>query len=439
MYKLVTFESIRIREGRQRTTFDPQTIGELAISIRDNCLMHAPVVEEGGWLVAGERRLRAIESLYDMREQFYYAGEKVPLGLVPVTDVGDLTDIQRYELELEENLRREDISWQDQTAAIARLAQLKTEIVTAETGKPPTARELEQEILGRGGDHASGDLREHLDLAKNLDRPEVAAAKTKKDAVKALKHLARREAHEKLAEAVGQTFTSSTHQLYHADCIQWMTDAEPAQFDVILTDPPYGMGADEFGDAGGQTAAAHTYGDSANHLYALWGQGIARLFSRMTKPNAHLYLFCDLEWFDRWKRELEEAGWQVFRTPLIWFKPSAYRAPWPGFGPQRKWEMILYALKGEKPTTRLGGDVITCAPDANLGHNAQKPVELYHDLLSRSVLPGERVFDPFAGSGPIFPAADRLRVEGVGIERSAQHYGLALARLQALRGIPKGD
>jgi len=38
-------------------------------------------------------------------------------------------------------------------------------------------------------------------------------------------------------------------------------------FDVILTDPPYGMGADEFGDSGGLTEGAHAYKDDEEYFF----------------------------------------------------------------------------------------------------------------------------------------------------------------------------
>lgn len=96
--------------------------------------------------------------------------------------------------------------------------------------------------------------------------------------------------------------------------------------------------------------------------------------------------------------------------------------------------MVVYAVKGNRPATRLYPDVLTYPADENLGHAAQKPVGLYADLLQRTVLPGDTVLDPFAGSGPIFPAAQALHVTATGVEQDAASYGIALERLQALKG-----
>jgi len=108
------------------------------------------------------------------------------------------------------------------------------------------------------------------------------------------------------------------------------------------------------------------------------------------------------------------------------------RAPWPDQGPQRKYELVLFAVKGTRPTNRLAGDVISCNSDPNLGHQAQKPVELIYDLLNRSAHPGDKVLDPFCGSGPIFEAAHRMQCYVTGLEIDPQFYTIAYERISKL-------
>jgi DNA modification methylase len=239
------------------------------------------------------------------------------------------------------------------------------------------------------------------------------------------------EKHRTLSASVGATFTSNVHQLVNNDSLEYVGGYLADSFDCILTDPPYGMGADEFGDSGGLAAGAHGYADNweyASKCYSV----LAVEGYRITKTQAHAYVFCDIDNFSELKNIFTLAGWQVFRTPLIWYKRQGSRAPWPEFGPQRKYETILYAIKGKRPTLRMVGDVLDFPSDDNLGHAAQKPVALYQELLSRTCLPGDSVLDPFCGTGPIFPAAHALRVKATGIERDPASYGIAVARLQSL-------
>jgi len=188
------------------------------------------------------------------------------------------------------------------------------------------------------------------------------------------------------------------------------------------------MGADEFGDSGGLAAGGHGYEDSLENFQEILSV-LAMQSWRLTKTQAHLYCFCDLDQFPMMKQAFSIAGWTVFRTPLIWYKRSGMRAPWPEWGPQRKFETILYAIKGKRPVLKMLGDVLDYAPDANLGHAAQKPVALFQDLLSRTCLPGNAVLDPFMGTGAIFPAAHGLKVRATGIELDQASYGIAIKRI----------
>ena len=66
MTKTVPFSEIIISPNRQRQEFDPEALMDLSNSISTVGLMHPIVVREtpaGPVLVAGERRLRALETI----------------------------------------------------------------------------------------------------------------------------------------------------------------------------------------------------------------------------------------------------------------------------------------------------------------------------------------------------------------------------------------
>lgn len=430
----INIESIALAVGRQRREFKEKELQELVNSIDANGLLHPVVLrQEAGKfvLVAGERRIRAIRDIYDLGGSIRVGDEPVPPMFVPYTSLGKLSAEDAEEAELEENIRRVDLTWQERATATTRLLDLRTR-QAAKKGLPaPTVSEIAQETRDSSVGRAYTETREDIILARSLSDADVAAAKTPAEALKVIKKKEEAARNTALGQVVGKTFHAGLHTLVRGDSMAWMQGVMADSYDVILTDPPYGMGADEFGDSGTAERSPHFYDDSGANFLTLMKTLPAQLF-RLAKPDAHLYLFFDIDWFIHLKTEFNAAGWKVFRTPLIWHKPGAFRAPWPEMGPQRKYETILYAVKGSLKVNKLAPDVVTYPPDSNLGHQAQKPVALFADLLARSVRPGMSVFDPFCGTGPIFPAAHALQCRATGIEQDEAAHGIAVGRIQQL-------
>lgn len=441
--KTLPLDQIRISPNRQRREFDLKLLNELGESITAYGLFHPIVVRYEGWpdrqtfLVSGERRLRAIKDIYELGGTFLHDSVSIPAGEVPVVSLGELDPIAREEAELDENIRRSDLNWRERAAATARLAALRN-AQSERRGEPaPSVATIAEEVRGSSeGVHQEATRRE-LIVSKFLEDPEVKAAKGVDEAFKILKRREETQQRVQTAARVGQSYSvDEFHKALNLDSLGWMQGQPPEQFDVILTDPPYGIGADEFGDAGGRADGAHFYKDD----YETWSWLIDVLAAesfRLTKPEAHLYIFCDITRFDELKQRLRESGWSPFRTPLIWHKPNGSRAPWPDQGPQRKHELICYAVKGKKKVTRLYGDVLTYSADENIGHPAQKPVGLFLDLLRRSCGAGDLVLDPFAGSGPLIPAAHEMKCRATLIEQDPAAYALCIQRLDQLKSQPE--
>jgi len=87
---------------------------------------------------------------------------------------------------------------------------------------------------------------------------------------------------------------------------------------------------------------------------------------------------------------------------------------------------------GDRPVLQLKPDVLTWPSDENLNHQAQKPVNLYIDLLSRSVRPGDSVLDCFGGTGTVILAAHTLKCRATYVEMDQAAYGTAINRLKGL-------
>ena len=418
--EVIPIAHLQVSPDRQRRDFDTEALETLALSIRDKGLYHPLVVDnEAQTLVAGERRLRAIRDILNHNSwPFQCGGLDIPPGHVPIVRLGQLSALELEEVELEENILREDLSWQERVDAVARLHKLRCTANPDQT-QSDTAQELSD------GDGMAGHMKvsRAVRLAPFLSDPEIAGAGTQKEAEKLLDKKFERILKERLAEEGGQ---DSPHTLHCLPAQKGLALLPNSAFDLILTDPPYGIEASGFGS---QVQTRHDYEDSTEDWQDLM-ECLAEEGARVCKSSAHAYVFCDVRKFGQLLSIFEKHEWTVWPTPLIWDKTPMGVAPVPDRGPRRCYEAIMFAARGNRQVLELRTDVLRHGLEGNREHGAQKPVELYVDLAKRSCYPGDTVLDPFCGSGTVFPAANRLGLVATGIEIDKGHYGGALTRME---------
>lgn len=409
--------------NRQRRVFDEMKIFDLAESIDNDELLHAPVlVGDTNVLLAGERRLRAMEMLHTKGIMFTYLDDIVPAGMAPVVRARGRDALALKEAELAENLQRQDLSWQERAAAEKELHDLRLQQTPTQT-LGATAKEL------KGAEPTSGDvtrLSENILLAKHLDDPEIAKEKDRKTAMRKILVKEQKAKRQKVAEELKLSAErDSPHRLYHGAFEEIFKDYDGELFDLVLTDPPYGVGADEFHS---QFTLAHEYSDSEEEWHELM-EHLAKVSFCVTKAEAHAFVFCDISRWDSLRYVFKLAGWTPWERPLIWDKGSIGALPKPKHGPRLCYEAIMFASKGGKEVLKNGRDVLTFQGVDKTRHAAEKPIPLYVELIERTAAGGSWILDPFAGSGTIFPAATLTGCRAVGIEKSEDHYNTCLTRI----------
>ena len=429
-------DQIKIGESRQRREFSQKALDELAESIHARGLMHPIVLrDDGRTLVAGERRLRAIRQLHSEGTDFLCGGVLCPNGQVPFTRLGDLSPLEIAEAEFEENSVRLDLTWQERNDTLARLHNLRMAQAEA-TGQKHTIADSARGVLEALGidenlvtlSSQKQIVAKALRLAEHFNDPEVLAAKSEKEALKIIDRKARAQHRERLLAEFGAI--DSLHTFHHGDAFQILPTLAPP-FDLLITDPPYGIGADEFGDQAGNR---HAYADdleSSLRCYALAFTHAHRLGCRA------IFAFCDIRIHPSILEVAKSTllGWRVWDTPLIWSKTGGM-LPVPDRGPRRTYEAIFYAYRGNTVWATTGSpDVFNVAAES-VEFGAQKPVELYRDLLSRVALPGDRVLDPFAGTCPLVGSADQLQLVATVVELNKEKLDYASERYSI---IPQGD
>jgi len=377
-------------------------------------------------LVAGERRLRAVTQLEGV---YKHDGEDIDSGFIPFVTVDELSAEQLHEAELAENAIRVNLSWQERARAIAALHSFRVDqrgVYDRSSGEGQSIKATATEILGHEAlGTPAAEVADAILLSEFLDDPLVAAAPDIKTAKKAIREdLANRE---RLKRAKVFDGATTKHRLILGSAYD--VQLETGKYHTILTDPPYGIDAhktDTF------DADSHEYDDSLENFRAIVRWLPIHSF-KLAAEQAHLYCFCDIRRFTELFVEFELSGWDVWPRPIIWDKGNTGSYGDIEHGPRSCYEAILFANKGRRRVTAGYRDVINITQKTNSKHPAGKPVELYSELLKRSTLPGDHVLDFFAGSGPIFPAAEEQKVFATGIELNEKYHAMCVERLEEIK------
>lgn len=212
------------------------------------------------------------------------------------------------------------------------------------------------------------------------------------------------------------------------DCRDIIRSLEPASFDTVIADPPYGVNY-KYAMGPSTVNASHEIGTAiANDKqpYVWWLQDAFNA----TKVGGALICFCATTTQEDFRRCIELAGYKI-QSQVIWDKAM------PGlgnlscqFGPQH--EVIWFATKGRYKFTRGRPKSILRHTRVNGGsfHPHEKPVSLLRELLRYVTPEGGKVLDPFAGSASAGIAAREEGLDYTGIEIDEKWFEVAEERLK---------
>lgn len=440
---LINRNLLDIPEKRQRRTITKPELESLKTSILSGVLLHAPIVQKIGerfTLVAGERRTRAIDLIAQESRTFIYDKIEVAAGHLPVVLIDEAFDIlKRSELEFDENTIREEIPWQDRVAALAYIYDLR-KAASPEKTRFEIVKDLIAEAAPQVSASGASPTPMHPKAADkvmsraniinlHLDDPAIAKARNETEAYNLI---IRKEQDAFEAELISRGKKRETNiEVRRGSLLEILPKLEPAQFDLICADPPYGIGVDTAGFRS-RTIHHHNYGDSPDAARALLSCILIEGF-RICKPRANILLFCDIDFFGWLKDASARAGWEPFRTPITWQKSdSEGMAPWGREGFRRTTEWIFFARKGQRGLIHSPIDVLRhnrVARDER-EYGAEKPTSLLRELLAAACIPGDHILDPCCGSGSTLMAARELNMRALGIELDETAYNLALVKSQ---------
>lgn len=444
--------SIKIRPGRQRSKFDRDALDALATSILNVGLLNPLVVEpaENGtyYLIAGERRLTAIKTLLER-------GELPSNFLVSATCLSNLDERGRQLIELEENIKREDLSWIDRVKAVAKVVSLFPD-------------DSYESLAARLGFSAS-KLSYSMIVFENLDKPQVQAASGLTNAYnicvketrrqmdnvladiganfqaealnpKALSEAAAEGSQEPQSQAKADALSqspapvpapsapSSSYQILQADFFQFLKTYSGPAFNFLHLDFPYGIRHDR--SEAGNTAHYGTYEDTEDLYKSL----CAALFENpnLIAPSAHIMCWLSLNYLDWTKALFASHGFECHLQPLIWHKTDnkgIIADVSSGF--RNVGEYALYFNRGRKPLRQAVGNICDSATTKSF-HASEKPLSVLSHFFRAFVDSSSRVLDPTCGSGTsIRAAADAGAEFAIGLELDPSFASKAQDALKA--------
>ena len=215
---------------------------------------------------------------------------------------------------------------------------------------------------------------------------------------------------------------SNNFEVYLGDCVQVLSSMADGSVDLVVTDPPYFLPAQHY-------ATRKKFPRSLSDLSMLefFYAEVFKQLARVLKPSGSIYMFCDGQSYP----VFFSLGYRMAKSqrPIIWDKQVAIN----GYAWRHQYEMIYYAEMDETPAIPTGdGDIIRYRAVAvdDRDHPAEKPVGLLRKLIDKSTQPGQKVLDPFTGSGSCGEACAEIGRYFIGIEREKDYYDLAKERIE---------
>jgi DNA modification methylase len=407
----VKIADIKVKE---RFRGDYGDIESLATSMNRYGLLHPIVVDKELNLIAGERRLKAA----------------IELGWeeIEVKYLDDVDELTKKEIELEENIRRKDFAWPEEIKAKAELDRIKRAIYGGALQGRAGGWTLKNTADALG--ESTGGVSQDIQLAEAInDFPELAKEKTKNAAWKKYHRIKQRLMVDELTARM--EVKVETENIILGDARVVLDTFQPGTFDLIVTDPPYGVDIDDFGVV--KEAHGDTYKDDAFSAMELCRTVFEKMF-RVLKDGSNAYVFFAMMHYEEVKKMLEEAGFVVDPTPLVWNKQSQTAPPTTPYKFTYAYEPIFFCTKGTKVLNGYVANVLTYSrvPPSHKIHPSEKPVSLIKKLIEVSTLPGQLVLDPFGGSCVVARAALECKRKCVCIEVDKTYHNAAMLKLKDL-------
>lgn len=423
-----------LRDSRQRKLF---TTDDLKDSIGKRGQINPILVtpKDGQLvLVAGERRLTTFL-------------ENPQFGEIMCIYTTEISDTEAQILELEENLKRQDLSWPEYCDAILTIHLLfkaedpswnltktaenlgfKYDAISKMTQVAEELRKGNEKLLDSSGwttayttlETQRARQKEHA-LANLSATIAEDFSETKSYQPTDVKVILQEG--EKLVEKVPEEVKPGIiNPFQNTDSVRWMKDYRGVPFNFIHCDFPYGI---DIQDSDQANANEHgTYEDS-KEVYLELLAALCSSRDRLISPSAHMIFWHSPKHSEETREFFEKNApdlW-VQDIPLVWLKSDnrgivadVQRRP------RNITEFAFLISRGDRKLLKAVANGYA-APTSRMIHQAEKPVPVLNHFFQMLVDENTRMLDPTSGSGNALVAADGFGAPTlVGLEKEQEYY-----------------
>lgn len=214
-------------------------------------------------------------------------------------------------------------------------------------------------------------------------------------------------------------------QLLQGDCLELMKDIPAGSVDMVLADPPYGIGFQSQWKKNKAEWKPKIINDKAPFV------DFIPLLKRILRPRSCVMVFTRWDVQQRFIDAMERAGLRI-KSVLIWDKQIH------GMGDLKRayasrYESILFhseddfSFNGKRPQDIISARRVL---PQNLLHPNEKPVELLETLINQCTSRDGIVLDPFMGSGSTGVACVNTGRNFIGMELDPGYFETACRRIE---------
>lgn len=432
-FVLLPLDMIEVPERKRKKIADIESLAE---SIKDNGIFHPIIITRERILVAGERRLRAMQHLLKEGAE----GDPKVRRVIPCHYVDQLDEGELKAIELEENVKRSDLTWEEEVEAVLDYHEWKQQ----------TDPECTVEATAKALHISAGYTSKMLLVAAALRRGDarVASCETYFSAYNILQRQYQRgvaDEMEQFAEASRQKegdeqeppweapLTPASRDLLVADFREFARTEVAEPYNLIHCDFPYGIEHHKSDQGGGDRWG--TYEDSEDTYWTLLDTLLENK-DNLIAQSAHILFWFSMTHYEQTRLAFQRHDFVVNPFPLVWYKSdNTGILPDPARGPRRLYETALLITRGDRKIIQAVGNLVAVPSDKRAGsHLSEKPIEAVRHFFRMLVDSSTTLLDPTCGTGSAILAAQELgarRVLGLDIEE--EHVEEARRKLNNMR------